>query len=310
MVTPRLARTHRSRIDSGSRTDGSHARISRLDGAQIGSQAVVAPHFDDGSRRAGRRHPERVARALHDEHGRGDGLELRKPIGTCSVPPWRPQREREAEHTRRPDRRRRAARDARARRATAGDEREACERARAELLDDRDPGRVELAGGCGRAPAGDPVGLLDEDDGQARVERSARRCEQVGRFHSAARPVTQDEPADGVRCLVEVRGRRSVRRPELSSSRRVARHARSPRRATAASAGSPASALSPDLRSPDHHVLPERREDVGRGFGANLCEDGLQTRQCWRGRRRAPDVVRARDRGHPPTLHPDNACAQ
>ena len=64
----------------------------------------------------------------------------------------------------------RAAGDARARRAAAGDERQVAEHAGAQVIDDRDPGGVERGARRRGLLAGDAVGLLDE----RRVKPSAR----------------------------------------------------------------------------------------------------------------------------------------
>ena len=111
---------------------------------------MVARHLDDPRGGApARRHPERVVLALDDERRDADGVEL----GQAAL--LRPARgggsgEREAEHADRAGRRSGAAGDARAGGAAAGDERQAAELARAELLDDRRPRGVELAGRRGR----------------------------------------------------------------------------------------------------------------------------------------------------------------
>ena len=174
---------------------------------------------------------ERVPRALHDEHGHGHRLELRQPIGSRGGTPRRLQREREAQHTHGADRLGRPAGDARSRRATAGDERQTRERARAKLLDDLDPGSVELVRRCRRASTGDAVGLLDERDGEARRERRSRCGDEIRRSDAAACPVAQDEPARGTSWCMQVHCRHPVRGRDLNPSRRDARHDRSPRRA-------------------------------------------------------------------------------
>ena len=114
------------------------------------------------------------------------------------------QREGQAEHADGAGRRGGAAGDAGARRAAAGDERQTRELARAQVLDDRDPRRVELLRRSRRAPPGDAVGLLDERDADAARERDAGRGDEVGRMHAASGAVAEHErrsrPSGGRRC--------------------------------------------------------------------------------------------------------------
>ena len=58
--------------------------------------------------------------------------------------------------------------------------RQAAQLSRAELLDDRRPGLVQVRRRRRRAAAGDAVGLLDEGDGDAGRERRLSDREQVG----------------------------------------------------------------------------------------------------------------------------------
>ena len=104
-------------------------------------------------------------------------------------PARRVHREREAEHRLGAGRGRGPAGDAGARGAAAGDQRHL----EGELLDHARPGRVELVRRRGRAPARDAVGLLDERDGQAGLERRVRRALQVRRLDAAAGPVPEHE---------------------------------------------------------------------------------------------------------------------
>ena len=67
----------------------------------------------------------------------------------------------------------------------------------AQVLDHRDPGRVELVRRRRRAPAGDAVGLLDERDAEAERQRRARRRDQVAGVDAAAGAVTEHERAAG-----------------------------------------------------------------------------------------------------------------
>ena len=106
----------------------------------------------------------------------------------------------------------RAARDARARGAASGDERQAVQLAVGQVLDDGRPGRIELLRRSRRAAACNAIGLLHERDGEPLRLSSLRRGHEVRRRHAAAGAVTEDEraarPLDGVQMHV----RRAVRR--------------------------------------------------------------------------------------------------
>ena len=171
-------------------------------------QAVVALHDGDLAERAGGRHAERVARALHDQHRDGHRLELGQPARRRlrSRAARRLQREGEAEHADRAGRLGRAAGHARARRAAADDQRQSA----------RSPARrcsttaIQAASSwrAGRgAPAGDAVGLLDEHDAD-RLARARRPPPPRGRARSRRRPR---------------RGRGRARPAGASAARRCAR---------------------------------------------------------------------------------------
>ena len=83
------------------------------------------------------------------------------------------QREREAEHADRARRRGGAAGDARARRAAAGDEPQPAQLAAAQALDDRGPGRVELAPRA-QASGGRPRGRAARPARRVKPARSRR----------------------------------------------------------------------------------------------------------------------------------------
>jgi hypothetical protein len=107
---------------------------------------------------------ERVALALHDQHGDGRRGELGKAV--LLRPARRVHGEREAQHAHRPARRGGAAGHARAGAAAAEQQRELA----AEVVDDRQPGRVELRSGRRGAAARHPVGLLHERHGDVHVK--------------------------------------------------------------------------------------------------------------------------------------------
>ena len=106
------------------------------------------------------RHPERVALALDDEGRDFDLIELGEAalLGAARRVEWKCQTQ-EGDGV---GLSRGAARDSRAQRSTAGQDREAAKWTLAELRDDRGPGRIQLARWSRAAPSRYPVGLLDE----------------------------------------------------------------------------------------------------------------------------------------------------
>ena len=184
-------------------------------GLAVAPQAVVAAHLarpcasaPEAASRTGRPRPARRATGRVTASSSGEPARRRRAAGAAR----RLQREREAQHADGAGRARRAARDARAGRAAARDERQAAQLVRAQMLDDRRPGRVELVRRGGRAPAGDAVRLLDERDGESLRLCRLRRGHEVRRRHASAGAVTENEraarPLDGVQMHV----RRAVRR--------------------------------------------------------------------------------------------------
>jgi hypothetical protein len=141
-----------------------------------------------------------------------------------SLTPWTintgarrwPKREGEAEDAGGAGLGRGAAGDTGAGRAAADEQRYAAQLLRMQLLDDGDPGGVELP--CGRrgATAGDAVGLLDECDADPQRERRLGRGDEVGRRDATARAVPEHERAARSRDAVHVRAGRPVRRGELA----------------------------------------------------------------------------------------------
>jgi hypothetical protein len=107
--------------------------------------------------------------------------------------------------------------------APAGDQREPGERALAELPDDRDPRRVELACGCRGSSPGDAVGLLDERDGDRERAGGLGGGLEVGRVEAAAGPVTEHQRGDGQGDREQVRPGRPVRCVELDDPTSLAR---------------------------------------------------------------------------------------
>ena len=105
------------------------------------------------------------------------------------------QREGEAQDGDCADIREGAARDPRAGRAPAGDDRKPAQRVRAQLLENRRPGRIELVRGRRATTARDPVRLLDERNGVPRGVRSLSGRNEVRRVHTAAGAVPEHEPS-------------------------------------------------------------------------------------------------------------------
>src|SRR5215218_1028492 len=183
----------------------------RGDRGAVGLQPVVAVHPRDGTPGGVRRHPERVALALDDEHGDRDGVQLGEPRPLR--PPRRVDGEREAQHAGRAGLPRRAARHPRARGPPAAQHRDGA----AYHVDDRDPRRVELVRGRRRLAARHAVGLLDERDTDPRLVRDPARGDEVRRGHPAAGavPEHQQRPRAGYRVLVHPG--RPVRRVDVAA---------------------------------------------------------------------------------------------
>ena len=203
------------------------------------------------------RHAERVRGALHHERRHGRRRRARAARVFSGRPGGCTGKARHSTPTA-PVVGRRAARHPRARRAAADDERQVAQRARAQVLDDRDPGRVELARRSRRAPAGDAIGLLDQRDADAGRARRLRGRHEVARRHAAAGAVAEHERAGRLVGGVQVGPRGTVRRVDVE--RPIAVTLRGERvRVRPRAAGRPA--RSRDARStvefgPDHRRRP------------------------------------------------------
>ncbi len=125
----------------------------------------------------GRRgHPERIAFALNDEHGRRDRLELGETaLPRICRPARRMEREGQAEHRDSVGLGRGPTRHPCPRGATAGHERKTPQLRLAEMGDYGLPCRVELLGRRRGASAGHPVWLLDQRCRPASVVGGLRR---------------------------------------------------------------------------------------------------------------------------------------
>ena len=135
---------------------------------------MVPGHLDHDAALVGGRHAESVPCPLDDQHRDGHGIDLRETTRRrrAAGPARRLQRECETKHPDRARRRRCAASNARAGGPPAGEERQAVQLAREQVVDHRGPRSIELMRGRGSTPSRDAVGLLDESD--AAVPPSAR----------------------------------------------------------------------------------------------------------------------------------------
>lgn len=176
------------------------------------------------------RHAERVACSLHDERRRANGLELVQAIRHLhALARARLQRKCEAQHAMRVELGSRATRHAGAHRSSADDERGFVGDAVAQLLDDREPVRVELALRRRRSTTRDAVRLFDARHLEPERMRDVGGCEQVGCLDAAARAVSQDEQGARGGQRRDVRAGDAVRSVEVEDV-----HHREPTRGAAA----------------------------------------------------------------------------
>ena len=91
------------------------------------------------------------------------------------------------------------------------------EPAATECLDDLQPTRVEMRCRRRRAPAGNPVRLLDERDAEPDGDRHFFRSDEILRGDSSTRAVAEHEDAARRVGVVEVRLRRAVGRVQHES---------------------------------------------------------------------------------------------
>jgi hypothetical protein len=163
----------------------------------VGAQAVVTRHLHHRSTSGARGNPERIPRTLHDQGRDLHGVQLVQ-AARCrrrSRPARRLERERQAEHRDGASRFRGAARNPRAERPAADDERQPSQLtfARDQMLDHRRPGSVELASRSGRAAPGNTVGLLDQGDAEPFRKCDVCHGNEVSRAHAACSAVAEDE---------------------------------------------------------------------------------------------------------------------
>jgi SMI1 / KNR4 family (SUKH-1) len=84
------------------------------------------------------------------------------------------------------------------------------------VLDDRDPGSVQLRREGRRAPTRDAVGLLDQGDGDPFREGGLPRRHEIRCLDASSGPVTENESRAWLVRVVQVRARRPVRGVELA----------------------------------------------------------------------------------------------
>ena len=156
---------------------------------------MVAGHDDHGAIRPGRRQAERVPLTLDDEGRNRHVVELVEPAldGLAGRAPRWLEWECETEHSGRSDRVRGPAGDPRTERPAADDQRQPVELVPGQVLDDRNPGGVELVPGCGGAPTRNAVRLLHERDAHASGERDLGSGDEISGGDASARAMAEDE---------------------------------------------------------------------------------------------------------------------
>jgi hypothetical protein len=126
---------------------------------------VIALHLHHLAKRPGRWQAERIPHALNDECRHRHCFQLGQPaLRRLPGPAWRFEWKGEAEHSDGAGCVRCPAGDASAHRATADDDLQVGQLGRLEVRDDGNPRLIELGRSGRRAPARDPVRLLDKRD--------------------------------------------------------------------------------------------------------------------------------------------------
>src|ERR687897_1192492 len=191
---------------------GAHRRAH---GVEVRAEAVAARYDHHAAPAALRRHSERVAITLHNEHGNVDLVELVLARLGRIGPAGSVHRKGKAEHGHRAGLGRRPARDPRAGGASADHDRQPAQIAIPELLDDRDPCLVEPVGRSGSLPSGHVVGLLHERDAEPLRLRDLGYGHEVACRDSATCPMTEHERTQRVLGVMKVRPCEAVRRLKL-----------------------------------------------------------------------------------------------
>ena len=134
---------------------------------------MVAGHDDHGAIRPGRRQAERVPLTLDDEGRNRHVVELVEPAldGLAGRASGWLEWECKAEHRDRSDDVGRPAGDPRAGRSSADDQRKRVKVVVCQVVDDRDPRRIQLVPRRGGPAAGKAVRLQDEGDAHTAGER-------------------------------------------------------------------------------------------------------------------------------------------
>jgi hypothetical protein len=175
---------------------------------------VVARYLCDLTTRRFGNHAERIPRALDDERGDGDGVELGKAARGVATP-GRAEREGETEDAQRARLCGRSTRHPRTQRPSADDQRQFTEGIVLQVADDGCPGRIELVRGRRRAATGDAVRLLDERYLETVEERRFRHGDQVSRPDASAGPMAEHQSGSRRLDGMEVDVRRPVRGRDL-----------------------------------------------------------------------------------------------
>ena len=173
---------------------------------------MIALHLHHLPRSSGGRHAERISEALNDERRDHHGFELGQPtLRRLPGPARRLKGEGEAEHSDGAGCLRCAAGDSSAHRATADDDLQVSQFGCPQVRDDGNPRLIELRRSGRRAPSRDPVGLLDQRDGDLHRPSGSSRRQQIRCFDASAGAMTQDQSAAWLFCEVQVSACRTLR---------------------------------------------------------------------------------------------------
>lgn len=147
---------------------------------------MIAGYLDHCALSIGGRHPERVARSLHDQSRKHNPIQFRETTWARSRPraPGRLQREGQTHDGDRIRKRVSAARNPRPWGTTSNQQRQAAQLPLAQAGNHRQPCGVKLGRGGRGTPASDPVGLLYQADTHTLRQRDIPHRHQVGRVHS------------------------------------------------------------------------------------------------------------------------------
>ena len=155
---------------------------------------MVPRHDHDLSRRAGRRYPERITRALHDESRHAHRIELIQAalLRFVCAPRWL-ERKGKAEHADGARLLGGAAGNSTAQRTAARNDRQAGQGACGKLPDDRDPRCVEHRWARWCAAARNTIGLFDQRNCDVDGEGRLCRCREIRGRDATTGTVTEHE---------------------------------------------------------------------------------------------------------------------